>query len=358
MVVRGTAGRSACARVDAILDHWEQVTGMRPPRPTVLEGDLTQPGCGLDADACRWIADHCDEIVHNAASLTFHGADRDGEPWRTNVAGTAHVLDLARRTDVRHVHHVSTAYVCGLRTGLVLEDELDLGQEFGNDYERSKVEAEKLVRAAHREAGGFLESTTIHRPSIIVGDSRTGWTSSYHGLFAAVHLGHTLLTRVALGSTSGAALLRLMGVAAGDAKNFVPVDWVSAVIAHAVATPAARNATYHLTHSEPLAMQEVADLVQRAVETFSQAASPDDPDRCDEAWFADMLWSQLEIYRTYLRNDPVFDRSRTAALAGHIPCPTLDMPRLMRMAKFAVDNDFGKRRRKSVHGRDGRRLVT
>jgi hypothetical protein len=30
----------------------------------------------------------------------------------------------------------------------------------------------------------------------------------------------------------------------------------------------------------------------------------------------------------------------------------------MRMAKFAVDNDFGKRRRKSVHGRDGRRLVT
>ena len=348
MLVRGTGTRSAAARVDAILDHWERTQGVRLPRPTVLEGDLTQPGCGLDAAGRRWIAAHCNEIVHNAASLTFQGADRGGEPWLSNVAGTAHVLELARETGLRHLHHVSTAYVCGLRTGRVREDELDEGQAFGNDYERSKVEAEKLVRAARGEAGGFLDSATIHRPSIIVGDSETGWTSSYHGLFAGVHLGHTLLTRVALGSTSGAALLRLIGVAAGDTKNFVPVDWVSAVIAHAVVTPAARNATYHLTHPDPLSMDTVADLVQQAVETYSQAASPDDPDLCDEAWFADMLWSQLEIYRSYLRNDPVFDRSHTAALAGHIPCPAIDMPRLMRMARFAIDNDFGKRRRRPV----------
>lgn len=227
------------------------------------------------------------------------------------------------------------------------EDDLDLGQAFGNDYEHSKIEAEKLVRVANRAAGGFLESTTIRRPVIIAGDSATGWTSTYHGPFAVGHLGHTLLTRVALGATSGAALLRLIGVAVGDRKNFVPVDWVSAVIAHVVATPGARNATYHLTHPEPLSMHAVAELVQRAVETYLQAAAADDPDHlCDEAWFADLLWSQLEIYRSYLRNDPVFDRSRTDALAGHLPCPPLDMPRLMRMTRFAIDEDFGRRRRR------------
>ena len=339
VIVRGERKRSAAARVDAILDHWEDVLGKRLRRPTILEGDLTQPFCGLAEADRRWIADHCGEVVNNAASLTFRGPDRAAEPWRTNVGGTAHVLELARATGLRHVHHVSTAYVCGLRAGVIREDDLDVGQAFGNDYEQSKVEAEKLVRGA-----GFPDTVTVYRPSIIVGDSITGWTSTYHGFFAGLRLGHTLLTRVAMGSTSGPALLRLLDVAPADTKNFVPIDWVSAVIAHAVQTPAARGGTYHLTHPDPLSMDVVWRLVQEAVETYSRAASPDDPDLCDEEWFADTLWTQLDIYRSYLRNDPTFDRTRTTAIAGHIPCPVLDTPTLMRMAKFAIDHEFGRRR--------------
>lgn len=337
--MRGERKRSAAARVDAILDHWEDVLGKRLRRPTILEGDLTQPFCGLAEADRRWIADHCDEVVNNAASLTFRGTDRAAEPWRTNVGGTAHVLELARATGLRHVHHVSTAYVCGLRAGVIREDDLDMGQAFGNDYEQSKVEAEKIVRGA-----GFPDTVTVYRPSIIVGDSTTGWTSTYHGFFAGLRLGHTLLTRVAMGSTSGPALLRLLDVAPADTKNFVPIDWVSAVIAHAVQTPAARGCTYHLTHPDPLSMDVVWRLVQEAVETYSRAAAPDDPDLCDEEWFADTLRTQLDIYRSYLRNDPTFDRTHTTAIAGHIPCPVLDIPTLMRMAKFAIDHDFGRRR--------------
>ena len=338
VIVRRERKRSAAARVDAILDHWEDVLGKPLARPVILDGDLTEPRCGLDDADRRWIADHCDEVLHNAASLTFRGADRDGEPWRTNVGGTANVLRLSNDTGLRHFHHVSTAYVCGLRDGVIREDDLDVGQAFGNEYEQSKVEAEKLVREA-----GFLDTVTVHRPSIIVGDSSTGWTSTYHGFFAGLRLGHTLLTRVTMGSTSGPALLRLLGVEPNDTKNFVPVDWVSAVIAHAVQTPAARGTTYHLTHPEPLSMDVVWGLVQEAVETYSRAASPDDPDLCDEEWFADNLRTQLDIYQSYLRNDPTFDRSHTAAIAGHLPCPTLDRETLLRMAKFAIDCDFGRK---------------
>ena len=266
VVVRRSRKQSAAARVESILAHWEQVLGKRLPRPIVLEGDLTQPLCGLDADARRWVGEHCDELLNNAASLTFRGSDRAEEPWRTNVTGTSEVLALARETGLRHVHHVSTAYVCGLRSGLVMENDLDVGQEFGNDYERSKVEAEKLVRAAAASASGFLDTATIYRPSIIVGDTTTGWTSTYHGLFAALRLGHTLLTRVTKGTTSGPALLGLIGVALHDTKNFVPVDWVSSVIAHAAQTPSARGTTYHLTHPDPLSMDMVGRLVQQAVE--------------------------------------------------------------------------------------------
>ena len=343
VVVRRSRKQSAAARVEEIVVHWEEMLGKTLPRPTVLEGDLTRPLCGLDADARRWVGEHCDELLNNAASLTFRGPDRDAEPWRTNVTGTTQVLALARETGLRHFHHVSTAYVCGLRSGVVQEDELDVGQTFGNDYERTKVEGEKLVHAAAASAGGFLETVTVYRPSIIVGDSTTGWTSTYHGLFAGLRLGHTLLTRVTKGTTSAPALFGLLGVAAPDTKNFVPVDWVSSVIAHAVQTPSARGVTYHLTHPEPISMGTVGRLTQQAVEAYSQDASPDDPDLCDEDWFADTLRTQLDIYKSYLRTDPTFARSHTAAIAGHLPCPPLDMPRLMKMAKFAIDHEFGRK---------------
>lgn len=338
VVVRRDRKRSAGDRVEVIVRHWEAILGRALPRPVVLEGDLTRPACGLDAAALEWVANHCDEVLHNAASLTFRGTDPAGEPWRTNVAGTRQVLDVCREAGIRHFRHVSTAYVCGLRDGVVREDELDVGQDFGNDYERSKVDAERLVRAADH-----LDTVTVFRPSIIVGDSRTGFTSTYHGLFAVLRLGHTLLTRVLIGSTSGPALVGLLGLGPDDGKNFVPVDWVSDVIAHAVQSPASRGRTYHLTHPRPVAMDSIGRLVQEAVETYSRAATAGDPDLCDERWFAGMMREQLDIYRSYLRNDPTFDRRNTVAIAGHLPCPDLDMPTLMRMARFAIERDFGRR---------------
>lgn len=343
VIARGDRRRSAGERIDAIVQRWEQLLGRSLGRPTVIDGDLSQPRCGLDAASLAWIGDHCEEVLHNAASLTFRGAGRNAEPWLTNVDGTRHVLAACRATGIRHFHHVSTAYVCGLRTGTVREDELDLGQDFGNDYERSKLEAERLVRNANH-----LDTVTVHRPSIIVGDSRSGYTSTYHGLFAVIRLGHTLLTRVVLGSTSGPALVALLGLGPEDGKNFVPVDWVSAVVAHLVQTPSARGLTYHLTHPRAVSMDMIGRLVQEAVETYSRAAQAGDPDLCDEQWFADMLREQLDIYRSYLRNDPEFDRGNTLAMAGHLPCPALDMPALLRMARFAIEHEFGRQAETAV----------
>ncbi|MFM7077156.1 MAG: SDR family oxidoreductase [Planctomycetaceae bacterium] len=336
LVVRGDRRTSPEARVDRIVAAWESELGKRLPRPRVVPGDLSRPSCGVAPADLEWVARHCGAVLHNAASLSFRGSDRDAEPWLSNVTGTAHVLGLAHTAGIDEFHHVSTAYVCGLRTGRVTEEELLVGQAFGNDYERSKAEAETMVRSEGPR------SVTVYRPSIIVGDSRTGYTTTFHGLFAVIRLGHTLLTRVALGSTSGPAILSLLGAPADDHKNFVPVDWVAAAIAHGVQTPAARGQTFHLTHPAPVSNATIGDVVQEAVERFSRAASPDDPDLCDERWFADNLATQLEVYRSYFRNDPTFDRSNTDRLFSHLPCPDLDHASLLRMAKFAIEDDFGR----------------
>jgi hypothetical protein len=85
----------------------------------------------------------------------------------------------------------------------------------------------------------------------------------------------------------------------------------------------------------------VGRVIQKAIESFSQAARPDDPDLRDGLWFNEMLGAELDIYRGYLRNDPLFDRTNTDAVMPHLPCPELDEPRLMRMARFAIEHNFG-----------------
>ena len=93
------------------------------------------------------------------------------------------MLALCREARIRELHHVSTAYVCGSRQGRIFESELDEGQDCRNEYEASKLEAERLVRGPDG-----LESVTVYRPAVISGDSKTGYTSTYHGLYLYLRL--------------------------------------------------------------------------------------------------------------------------------------------------------------------------
>ncbi len=335
--VRGHKTQSARQRIEVLLTDWERRTGCLLPRPVVLEGDLCRPDLGLSPLDVRWIARHCHAVLHNAASLTFNGPDRSGEPWRSNVDGTQHLLDLCARCALAQFHHVSTAYVCGLRRGRILETQLDLGQQMSNDYERSKLEAEKRVLAAR-----LPEPPTIYRPSIIIGDSQTAYTSTFHGFYAMVKFSHTLSSRMVLGSVSARRLFRSFGLTGRERKDYVPVDWVASVMTHILSHPRLHGRTYHLTAATPTPIAVWSRAIQDAIEQESPLTDESDPLKRDEAWFKDMLGPQLEIYRPYWRDDPRFDRTHTMAAAAHLPCPRVDRELLADMARFAIRTRFGK----------------
>ncbi len=338
VLTRPSGRASARERIDASLTQWEGRTEQILPRPVILEGDLCEPDLGLTTSDRRWIGDHCHAVVHSAAKLTFYGTDRRREPWLSNVEGTRHVLELCRQRGIRQFHHVSTAYVCGLREGRILETELDVGQEMGNDYERSKVQAEQLVQAADLGC-----PPTIYRPSIIIGDSQTGYASTFHGFYAMVRLAHTLAGQMTLGSIAAKRLIGAFGLDEQDRKDYVPVDWVSAVITHLLDDRAHHGRTYHLTAAEPTPVAVWSRAIQDAVERYSSLADPADPTNRDAQWFLEMFRGQAQIYRAYWRDDPQFDRTHTVAAAAHLPCPTVDYEMLMRMARFAIRTHFGKR---------------
>ena len=169
VVVRPSKRQTPVERMEEILQHWEKELGRALPRPVVLSGNICDPGFGFSDEDAAWVRQHCDSIIHSAAILEFYGKDRAGEPWRTNLDGTRHMIALCRDLQIHDINYVSTAYVAGIQEGVVIkEDSLSAGQTFRNDYEESKFLAESLVREID-----FTDKVTVYRPAVIAGDSRT-----------------------------------------------------------------------------------------------------------------------------------------------------------------------------------------
>jgi len=350
VVVRPSRAADARSRIEAVMSRWDRLAGRSLRRPVVLAGDLAAPGLGLTAEDRRWVGRACSAVLHNAASLSFTtGGPRTEEPWLGNVTGTTHVVTLARELGIPKFHQVSTAYVCGLRIGRILESEAACGQQFGNDYEASKLEAEGIVRTA-----GFPEPPTVLRPAIIVGDSRTSFTSTYHGFYTPLRVMAALVpTMAGLPPIPEAMWMAALGLAGDEAKNLVPVDWVSAVAAHIVATPRWHGQTYHLTPANRVPVREIAAVTKasimarlerdhlarhesgRSLETVPPAAIGL-PDHLAAA-FRD----QMATYTAYWRDDPEFDTTNTVTAAGHLPCPPVDAAMLRRLCDFAINANFG-----------------
>lgn len=340
VLVRSDGEQSAADRIEEILRMWEERGEVTLPKPICLEGDVTVPGLGLSDQARSWVAQHCDTLLHNAASLTFLGADRAGEPWRTNLDGTRFVLDFCRTTGIRKFHYVSTAYVCGNREGTILEGDLDCGQGFRNDYEHSKFMSEQLVRNAD-----FLDSPTVYRPAVIVGDSVTGYTNTYHGLLHHLKFMSVLFKNIPPGPDGRRHVPMRLNMTGAEQRNMVPVDWVSAVMLRIYETPAAHGGTYHLAPTHPMTPRDLIAAVDTyfnvyGAEFVGPAAAAD---RNDAEQKAD---ESLILYEDYATTDPTFDMTNTNRFAGDIECPRIDAAMIHRFIDFGEADKWGKRPRK------------
>jgi thioester reductase-like protein len=171
--------RSVYALVRAKDDHAAAARLPAHARLHAVAGDIERPGLGLAGSTADWLAEEVTTVVHCAASVSFELPL--GESRRINVDGTRHVLEFAERCErLERMSYISTAYVAGEPRRVFREDQLDVGQSFRNPYEQSKFEAELMVRKRAESAGLPLQ---VLRPSIVVGDSRTGRTASFNVLY-------------------------------------------------------------------------------------------------------------------------------------------------------------------------------
>jgi thioester reductase-like protein len=338
VLVRDLPGRSAPDRLAEQTDFWREALGRALPQPRVLSGELTATGLGLSLADLRWLVRHCHSVLHAAASLSFR-ATEDGEPWRTNVEGTAALMGLCRRLGIARIHHVSTAFVCGRRTGLIRETDIDCGQDFHNPYEESKLHAEQMLcRAKHLRA-------TVYRPAVIVGDSQTGRTGGYSGLYRVLHVGARLL-QPAPGRDAPVLRLPLTG---SEPCNLVPVDWVSRAIVELLSRPRWHGRTFHLTSPMPatagLVCRTAAEVLQLDGIRLCGPAGVPAPSRLEE-----LFWQGVQEYWPYLGEHPTFDCANTRRALPHLPAPVMDRDLFARLVRFAVADGWGRRDRQVATG--------
>jgi thioester reductase-like protein len=220
-------------------------------RAEVLVGDVCDMDLGLSSAEYRALSKDV-TWIHHLAGIYFMGID-DDTARRVNVGGTRTVLELARDASrLERIVHWSTAMTSGDRHGTVYEEDLDAGQRFHNAYERTKYEAERLVRAAMRQL-----PITIVRPSIIVGDSKTGEIDKLDGPYY-------LMVLIA----TNASGLRLPILGRGDAPlHLVPIDYVIEAAWHAARSDNSAGKTFHLVDPNPMTARAVFEAVADAANT-------------------------------------------------------------------------------------------
>jgi len=339
VLVRPSRRNDPHQRIEAAMRVWEERLQRKLPRPTVLCGDITSSDLGLSGPEIRWAAEHCDGVIHNAASLSFVSTGRNAEPWVSNVDGVQNVLEFCEQAGIDQFHHVSTAYIAGKRHGLVYENELNVGQEFANPYEESKVEAEEMVRNAK-----FINSLTVYRPAIIVGDSQTGLTFTYHNFYAMLQLGLTLSQSLGEQDFTGKTMSNSfkINVDGHERKNLVPVDWVSEAMSSLIANPRHHGKTYHLSPRVPITVRLIRDVMEEVVGMYGLSFSGAGGEIGDGE-IQQLFLKHMEVYHSYWKDDPEFDSSNTIAALPHLPCPLVDREMLLRLSQAAIEKGFNWR---------------
>jgi thioester reductase-like protein len=217
-------------------------------RIEILPGDIADRRLGLDDSTIERLRAEATGAYHLAAiydlSVPLEVAQR------VNVEGTGNVLWLCAHCErLERLNYVSTAYVAGERTGVIYEHELSLGQSFKNHYESTKFQAELWVRQELDRV-----PTTIYRPAIVVGDSRTGETQKFDGPYYMLRL-------IARAQKMNAPIPQF---GASEAPfNVVPADFVIDALMAGAGEPGAVGQTLHLVDPEPITARELLGILAR-----------------------------------------------------------------------------------------------
>lgn len=325
-LARAKRGESPAARLERMIG--DPMTS----RVTVVEGDLARPGSGLDRAVVVRLRSSVETIIHCAGEPTFF--PESPTAFRAaHVDGPRELLETLAGGRLRRWAHLSTAYVCGVRSGTMFEWEGQVGQRFRNPYEEVKLEAETVLRAAGQQGAVDVR---IVRPSIVVGRApSTAGGSPTHLLFGLMRMAAALA-----GSPDGAETPVRISLSPQVPLNIVPVEYVADATAALAEHPDAAGQTLHLVAPDPPTIGTLVEMLcarfgLQRVRLLDPGAGPIKEPSSLEA----VVERMLEPYRPYLEADQRFDDTRARRIldACGIPAPRFTLATLNRFIDEALE---------------------
>ena len=324
LLMRDRGRKPATTRAGALFEELGLTTQERE-RVDMVRGDVREERLGLNAVIQARLIESVDVIVHTAAATSLT-ADRV-LCESVNRDGTAHVLLLAERCfragRLQRFLHLSTAMVAGGESmALVREDDLPSTPIHSNHYEASKHAAERIVRAA-MHAG---LPVTILRPSMVVGDSRTGRTRDFNVIYP-------LIKMLANGYLSAFPADPEAPV------HLAPLDFVVDATLRAIDEPWALGRTFHITAPSPPSVHELfaCDAFFPPGTARPRLCDPNtfDPKQCTQR--ERELLDSVSFCFPYFRSGLTFDTSNTGRL---LPLPVTDAAFLDRLGRYAIESGY------------------
>lgn len=247
-----TASRITCLVADGYQERANTWLAARPrserERVDLVIGESWAIDFGLSGADYMTLARSI-EVIHHCGAITYPDVDRQ-TAQRININGTVEVVELAEAAS--HLERLvlwSSASVSQPQHGLATEQELIKPSRFRSVIEETRFHAERIVRAEMDHI-----PTTILRPSIVVGDSRTGEIDRFEGPY--------LLVLLMLNSPVD---LRVPLPGRGDIPlNLVPIDYVVNAGLAITNNPRAAGHTFHLVDPHPPTVHRVFEMIAEA----------------------------------------------------------------------------------------------
>ncbi len=211
----------------------------------ILEGDISAENLGLSDEDLEFALAETNSVFHLAA--VYDLAVSKDLAYKVNVDGTKNVNEFVKKIKgLRRYNYISTCYVAGKRSGRIFENQLRHNAGFRNFYEETKYLAEVEVEEMKENF-----PVTIFRPSVVCGDSETGETAKYDGIYYVINY-----------LRKSPNLFRIVNIGNKFVRlNLVPVDFVVKAIAALARDPKAIGMTVQVADSNPMTTEELVDLI-------------------------------------------------------------------------------------------------
>jgi thioester reductase-like protein len=147
--------------------HGGNLAAFLKEKVEVVEGDVSQPGLGLDSETQARVTRTLDLIVSSAGLTDFNPDLRDA--ISSNIDSTIHLVNFQKQCSHAALMHLSTCYVVGMRDGRVTEElyaNYNPGDHPEFDSEKEIASLREMVRRIEERSESVDVTKALRRQAL------------------------------------------------------------------------------------------------------------------------------------------------------------------------------------------------